>query len=379
MSLAPYASGTPPTLDTVSPPLQPFVVPAADVRRRLQLAKGLVPVPPDKLVPAQLFLAHDADPPVKSAARESLTGMPAELLQPVLGTLADAALVDTALRVLVKQQPLVTALLLNTAVADDTVRWLAGSAPAGLCEVIGRNQVRCLRTPAIIEALYLNPLAPQGVVTGLLELAVRENLALDHIAGFREMRATLQGEEPEEQGGGLTDAEFASALLLASGLGQTEAEAAVTEAEAAAATGDEPTTKQSKSLQALILKMSVSQKVRMATVGDAAVRKLLIRDPKKMVALAVLKSPRLTPGEVAAFATNKAMNEELLATIARNKNWTKDYATRRALVFNPKTPLTFAMSFLRTLTSKDVKDCASSRDVSQTVARAAKRMVAGAQ
>ena len=121
--------------------------------------------------------------------------------------------------------------------------------------------------------------------------------------------------------------------------------------------------------------MSVSQKVRLAMVGDANVRKVLIRDPKKLVALAVLRSPRITEGEVTTFASNKTLSDELLTTICRNRNWVKDYATRKALVFNPKTPISFSMTFLRQLSPKDLKDASSSRDVSQTVARTAKRML----
>jgi len=359
-----YVSGTPIESAVIHPSLQPLVARAGAVPTRLRVAKALLPAPPDALIPALLFLTQDPEAQVKAAARDSLTTMPADVLVPVLIELADPSLLDAAARVLHKVDEAGRRVALNPNTSDDTMRWLAGVANGSVCDAIGQNQVRALRYPAIIEAIYLNPRASQGVTQGLLELAVRSQLALDHMPGFKETKALLLGEEVDDGGTGLSDMEFASALLMASGQGEEQAADAP------------PDEKKTASLQALILKMSVAQKVRLAMVGDAGVRKLLIRDPKKMVAFAVLKSPRVTEGEVTAFAANKALADDLIAMICRNRSWTKDYATRKNLVFNPKTPITFSMSFLRTLTQKDVKDCAMSRDVNQNIARAAKRMLA---
>ncbi len=370
MSLPVFVSGTPPTIDHVIAQLQPFVAREADLTRRMRVAKGLLPAPPEALVPAMLWLFSDPEAQVKAAVRESLGTMPADLLGPVLRGLKEPAMLDVAARLLYKTDAFSREILLNHATADDTLRWLAGVGSKEVCDIISQNQVRALRHPAIIEALYLNPRAAQGPTQGLLELAVRQNLSLDHIVGFRETKALLLGEErgaDTEQG--LSDAEFAVAMLVAIGQGEQVA--------AAVKPGEEE--RKTNNIQVLIMKMSVAQKVRLASVGDGQVRKLLIRDPKKMVAYAVLKSPRLTDGEITGFAANKALAEDILSQICRNRQWTKDYSVRRALVMNPKTPLPFSMTFLRTLNGKDLKDVASSRDVNQNVARAAKRILASGQ
>ena len=365
MSTPAFASGTPIDPTSLHTALQPLVARSAEQARRLRVAQGMLPVPPDALVPAQLYLTADPELPVRQAAKEALLAMPSDMLGPVLQAMQDITHLDTAARALYKSEMAAQATMLNSHTADDTVRWLAGVASKAVCDTIGRNQVRALRYPAIIEALYLNPAAAQGVIQGLLELAVHENLALDHMPGFREAKALVLGEEKEDEKG-LDDAEFASAMLMATRQGEQNLDPN--------APVDE---KRTSSLQALILKMSVSQKVRLAMVGDSSVRKLLVRDPKKLVSMAVLKSPRLTDGEVTSFAANKALPDDLLAQICRNRQWTKDYSTRKALVFNPKTPITFSMTFLRTLTAKDLKDCSTSREVNQTIARTAKRMVMG--
>ena len=52
MSLPVFVSGTPPTIDHVIAQLQPFVAREADLTRRMRVAKGLLPAPPEALVPA---------------------------------------------------------------------------------------------------------------------------------------------------------------------------------------------------------------------------------------------------------------------------------------------------------------------------------------
>lgn len=373
-ALPTYTSGTPMTVAELPERMRPFLAHTAPVAARSRAAGGALPLPPDELVPVLLFLSQDPDEAVRKKAADSLIAMPEDLLASALQHLSTVTALDAAARVLRKVEKLARDIALNPKTADDTVRWLAGVAGLGVCDAIGRNQVRALRYPAIVEALYLNPKAAQGVVQGLLELAVRSDLPLDHIPGFREMKSLVAGEEQDEEGQkGLSDTEFALAMAWATSSyerehGSTLAQLTPEQQEAEDARG--------KTLQALIQRMSVSQKIRLAMVGDGNVRKLLIRDPKKLVAMAVLRSPRITEGEVTTFASNKTLPEELLNMICRNRNWVKDYPTRKALIFNPKTPIAFSLQFIRSLNPKDLKDAAQSRDVNQTVQRTARRMIA---
>lgn len=374
--MGPFQTGVQLTEEVLQGPLRTLAGRQAQLGARLRVARALLPAPPDSLVPALLFLTQDPEVDVKKAARDSLVQMPGEVLLPVIQGFKDPNVLDAAGRALAKLDRAALEVVLNNHTDDDTVRWLATMSGSVVCDTIARNQVRAMRCPAIIEAIYFNPAAAQGVVQSMLELAVRSNLPLDHIPGFRETRAILLGEEVDDSGGGLSDIEFASAMLIATGQADL----------AAALLGELPDEvralieeKVIKSLGALIARMSVSQKIRIAMVGDAMTRKILIRDPKKIVSMAVLKSPRLSDNEITVFAGNKTLSEDLLSNIARNRQWTKDYATRRALVFNPKCPIVFALMYLRGLTSKDIKLCANSRDVSQTVTRQAKHMIDAAQ
>lgn len=357
-------------------PHRPLVDASRPLPIRLRVAKGLLPAAIADLVPTVAFLTHATEPEVAAAAKETLAGMPEDEMVTVARGKLHPAVLDTLAHALPNAHPAQVEITVNREVADATLVYLAGAGTGRVCEQIARNAVRCLGEPAIIEALYFNPKAPPGQVQNLIEFAVREGLDLDHIPGYVETRAAILGERgAEDDGKGLSDIEFLTALAMAvgkEGLSREEQER-LEKGEDILEEGDEEVS--SKSLQALILQMSVSQKIRLSLVGDANARKLLIRDPKKMVSLAVLKSPRLTDGEVRMFAQNKALAEEILTQICRNRSWTRDYGIRKSLVLNPKTPMPLAMGFLRTLNAKDIKEVSKSREVSGVIARTAKRIL----
>ncbi len=359
-----FEAGTPVPLDVVVSQHRQLVSPDRPTDVRMRVARGLLPSTPEDLIPTLVYLAGDAVPEIAAAARQTLLQMPNATLIGVASAHPSPWAMDGFARIARADEELLRAVALNRHTDDATIAWLAGIGAPALCDVIGRNQVRSLRYPAIIESLYFNPRAPQGIVQGLLELAVREELPLDHMPGYKETRAALLGEgleAHERDAPGLSEIEFMSVLAYDFGdIGEAD---------------DAEEKPRGTGLQALLLKMSVAQKVRLALVGDANARKLLIRDPKKLVSFAVLKSPRVTEAEIALFAGNKNLAEDIIAVICRRRTWTKDYTTRKALILNPKTPASFALGFLRTMNQRDLKLVSQSREISATVARQAKRIL----
>ena len=364
--VAPIApvGGQPVAIESVVEAHRNLVDPSRPVALRLRVAKGLLPSTMGDLVPTLAYLRHDADREVREAVRGTLSGMPADELVSVVSELTDASVLDTLARALPSDVEATMRVATNRATGDASLLYLAGVGGSQLCTTIGRNEVRCLAQPALIEALFFNPKAPQGVVQNLMELAVRQDLALDHMPGYIETRSALLGERRFEQDDapGLDEIEFLTAVELAFD-------------DAVKGDGDGDGEYQTRNLATMIGRMSVSQKIRLALVGDAGARKLLVRDPKKNVALAVLKSPRLTESEVKSFASNKSLAEEVIGQIARRRSWTREYSIRLALILNPKTPLPFAMGFLRTMNKRDMKMISKNRDVSQVVARQAQRVL----
>jgi DNA helicase TIP49 (TBP-interacting protein) len=109
--------------------------------------------------------------------------------------------------------------------------------------------------------------------------------------------------------------------------------------------------------------------------GDKEWRKILIKDPNKLVHGAVLKNGRITEGEVLMVAKNKSSSDELVRLIIMNREWMKNYEMRKALVTHPKTPLPKALRFVSELTLRDLKELARSRNVSNVIATSARKEV----
>jgi hypothetical protein len=125
-------------------------------------------------------------------------------------------------------------------------------------------------------------------------------------------------------------------------------------------------------------KLNVPQKVQRATKGSREERAILIRDPNKMISLAVLSSPKLTISEVEGFARAGNVSEDCLRTIAFCRAWMKSYNVVAALTRNPKTPIAISMNLLARLSEKDLRTLSTDRNVPDVLrVTARKKLVLG--
>jgi|GEM_PF-472839 len=120
--------------------------------------------------------------------------------------------------------------------------------------------------------------------------------------------------------------------------------------------------------------MSVGDKIKLAYKGNKPVRELLVRDRNKLVATAVVNSGRITDGEVMAIASNRAIHEDVIRAMVRVKEYVRKYPVKVALVQNPKTPISTAMTMLKSLHVKDLKVVATNRNISSAVFSQANKM-----
>ena len=121
--------------------------------------------------------------------------------------------------------------------------------------------------------------------------------------------------------------------------------------------------------------LPVIQRMKLAMRGTREQRGQLIRDSNRLVAAAVLSSPKLTEAEVEAFARMANLSEDILRIIGMNRNWTKNYNVIAALARNPKTPPAMSMNFLQRLNDRDLKMISIDRNVSEPVRLAARKFV----
>jgi hypothetical protein len=125
-----------------------------------------------------------------------------------------------------------------------------------------------------------------------------------------------------------------------------------------------------------LAKMSFTERLKAAVKGSREVRAVLIREPNKMIAAAVLSSPKVTEQEIESFARMANVSEEVLRIIAGNRTWMKNYGTLVALTRNPKTPVAISLNLLARLNDRDVNAVSSDRNVPEALRQAARRKVA---
>ena len=138
--------------------------------------------------------------------------------------------------------------------------------------------------------------------------------------------------------------------------------------------GAESTTEDEKaSVVKRLANMSVPQKVQAAMKGTREMRAILVRDPNKMVSIAVLSCPKVTETEIESFARMGSVSEDVLRTIGQTRAWVKSYNVVLALVKNSKTPVALSMVLLNRLNEADVKRLSSDRNVPEPLRIAARR------
>jgi len=125
----------------------------------------------------------------------------------------------------------------------------------------------------------------------------------------------------------------------------------------------------------LSMKMDVSEKIKVALIGDKEWRTLLIKDSNKLVSSSVVKNPRISEAEILAIVSTAIQHDEIMRIICNNKEWVKNYQIRKALVLNCKTPLPLALRFMATLTDKDIAALAKSKNVATVISTQARRQL----
>jgi hypothetical protein len=244
--------------------------------------------------------------------------------------------------------------------------------------------VRLRENPAIASAIYHNPRVPLSVANTAVITCRREGIAPEGIPGFEELAAAIAADptalDPVAQDPAFTE-------LLAegedsSGLDEEPASEASPDADGggapAAVPGGEKTSAGGRRSSAPIdfTRLKLYEKVRMATLGNAHCRQNLLRDPNRMVALAAIRSPRITESEIAKAAGNRSLAEEIIRYIANRKELVKQYAVKLALVGNAKCPLAVALRLLPSLHAEDIKHLARSKNVPGALSVAARRLAA---
>jgi hypothetical protein len=124
-----------------------------------------------------------------------------------------------------------------------------------------------------------------------------------------------------------------------------------------------------------VSRLTAAEKIALALKGNQEERLLLIRDSNKIVARAVLQSPKLTDAEIEAYASMRSVTEEVLRLIAMNRGFMKHYAVVRALANNPRAPIDVTLPLLNRLNDRDMKGLMNNKNVAEVLRGMATKIV----
>jgi hypothetical protein len=124
-----------------------------------------------------------------------------------------------------------------------------------------------------------------------------------------------------------------------------------------------------------IAAMNVAQRMSLAMKGTREERAILIRDPNKIVAVAVLSSPKMNDTEIESIARMASISEEILRIIANTRAWIKNYPVVVALTKNPKTPLAVSMNLLQRLNDRDIRMLSIDRNIPEVLRLSARKRI----
>jgi hypothetical protein len=344
---------------------------------QLMVARGALPMPPVVQIAALYQLSRIGDDELKTEAQGTLRRLPPGVVRQVAAEPMLPVVLDWLAVVFQDAGDVLETLVQNRATDDETVVLLARTANDALCEAIARNQARLVRTPGIIEALYYNRNCRASTADRIVDFAARSGVDLSHLPGFDEVLAAVRGEGyvPQDAVAAAAADEAVAALHA-----ETERIVATTQIDFEDDERvDEVIEEKRESLISRVSKLNVAQKVRLAMLGNQMERALLMREPNKLVQRAVIRSPGVTDNEAIGYAKNRGLPEEIVSFIAGNRQWTRHYQMKLSLVKNPKCPLHFAMSFMKMLRTNDLRLLVRDKNVSPTISKMAKNMLAGAK
>jgi hypothetical protein len=365
-------------LTELTAPAQRVLGPSAPLPAKMMAAGGVVPgAPAGDVVAVIAVLTEHEDPKVATRARETIRKLPPPILNGALSANLGPAVLELLADAYAEVADVVEKLLRMPRIGVVALEILAARADEKVGEIVATNEERLLEHPTVIEKLYMNKRVRMSTADRILELAVRNGLTLA-IPAFKEAAQAIKNEliaerseEPTYEDNLAKEAdEIAAKIAL---------DAAVEDTHVADEEGEEQVQEKLLPLHARLAGMTISQKIRKATLGTAAERLLLVRDSNRLVAAAAVQSPMMNENEAARISASRQVSDDVLRLIALNREWTRNYQIKLNLVSNPRTPFSFTSRLIPHLHDHDVKSLAKSKNVPSSVQQLARQQMSRKQ
>jgi hypothetical protein len=358
----------------LSPAAVKVLAPDAPAPLRQMAARGILPgAKPGDTVTVVAILAEQQDEAIATLAIQTFAKFPRPILDAALGQGLNTIALRRLALTFAEDESIVERLLRQPELEQSTVETLAERASERVGELIATNEELMLRFPTAIEKLYLNKSVRMSTADRLIELAVRNGLELG-IPAFKEAAQAIRDElivEPTEARS-FDDELFLETETVAR---STAVEGATEDTHEIDEEGEEKLRDKFLPLHARIAQMTITQKIRRATLGTSAERLLLVRDSNRLVASAAVKSPMLKENEACVISASRNVSDEVLRILANNREFTRNYQVKLNLVTNPRTPFTFVARIIPHLREADLKALSRSKNVTGAVATAVKQQL----
>ncbi len=398
-------------INSTNPTVKAIISGVAPRPAMLAAARGILPLPQSDLLEVLVFLTKTEDEEIAENALNTLTSQD----EKSLGILVKSDQISPSiLEFFAAQenlsQPVKETILSNPLTPSAAIVKFARTTQNGdLLEFLSYNQQLLIRVPAIIDAILNNSFrtaeAERRAQETKREFFEKERGAQQILNELRSrgMEAAAEFIERAEFSRNLQDVasdtslSYKDAILIAEHIEVPDAETddswlsleyieelyEETEAHRQEIVNkilgelsmeEESVSGERISMINRIMRMNMKDRIRLALKGDREARNILIRDPNRVVAQAVVQNKRITDQEIEKIASMRTVPEDILRQIAVNRQWARNYSVVHNLARNPRTPIGNVMGILTRLQMRDLLALAKNRNVSDAVRKQAGRI-----
>jgi len=317
--------------------------------RQLQelAAGGLLPLPPEDLIPLQVELARGREPELAQRAAASLRGLDPRLATPFLERRAGEEVLSF-FATESSHPGLIEAILRRRDVPRRVLVDLARRVPADLQEVLILRQDAIVEAPEILAALEQNPQLSNYTQRRIAEY--REHLLP---RARRPAGAPDLPELPE-----MTEEDLVVTVAAAKRAfpvdGEVETQCGLSEGQ--------------------IRLLPVPARLKLTRGAGRVLRAILLRDGNVQVALSTLLNNNLSEQEIEQTANSRSVDEEVLVAITKKREWINRYNVAKALVKNPRTPLPVSLRLVNRMAVRDLRELGRDKNVPDAVRSTALRL-----
>jgi len=379
---------------------------------QLAASRGALPLPQIDLLEALVILSRGEDKEIATNAEKTLKSQDNEQLKSVISS-PDVApqVLDYFATQETLSQEIYEVVISNPKTPNQSIVKFAQTTLNGeLLEVVTLNQQLLINTPDLIDAILKNPKRTTEADRRASEI---KKEFFEKERGAKQIADELRAQGKEAAAEFIEEAEFAEELSEEPAEGDISVEDALflakhievpddeiddswlsleyieeiyeeTPEERAAIVGkilgemkadeNDEISGERISMVQKIMGMGMKDRVKFAAKGDREARNVLIRDPNKIVAQAVIKNPKITEQEVEKISTMKTVPEDVLRVVAMDKKFARNYVIIHNLAKNPRTPIGNVISILTRLQLRDLLGIQKNRNVPDAVRKQAQRL-----